>query len=83
MSSTVASTAREGAPVVVARCTRLQRMRSGYSHAPSAAAAVIGVIMHSVVSTAGFTFWGADGPYRDFAGSWEDGALTPRAPGRG
>lgn len=32
------------------------------------------VFMHSVVTMAGFTYWGADGSRREFVGSWEDGA---------
>lgn len=32
------------------------------------------VFMHSVVSMAGFTYWGKDGSFREFMGSWEDGA---------
>ena len=33
------------------------------------------VFMHSVVSTAALTYWGADGTFREFAGSWEVGVL--------
>lgn len=32
------------------------------------------VFMQSVVSAAGFAYWGADGSSREFGGSWEDGA---------
>jgi len=34
------------------------------------------VFMHSVVDTAGFTYWGFDGTERDFAGSCEDGVAV-------
>ena len=34
----------------------------------------IRVFLHSVVTMAGFTYWGSDGSHREFVGSWEEGA---------
>ncbi len=36
------------------------------------------VFIESIVSSAGFTYWGADGTFREFFGSWDDGVLESK-----